>query len=343
MVALVLKVFGGMVPRRGEQHLDQINATDAENTLLYSGELRPLHRPALVHRFPKPGDTKFYAPLEPPSNGPPVIVDPPDPTVPPTPEPPPTTPGTGLGYDCSAYHDAIMSLNPTAYWPCDDAGPPVSIADIAGDSRDLSIYGTQQFPEYPSFLDDCPPAASWFVAAGPAFSPENYSPERVGRQDAALVTDTGGTWWVLAKPTNRMNVTSGIFRVDTGNNSYIRVALQFGGVKAAVINGTFDFFGSYSDFGTPVPVDTSVHHAYGIQWEPAQGRMTVWVDFVKRAVWYMTVTPVYGAAGERVFSFADRGSMTIQHGINFNRILNYEEIDILWSGYNRTFLGYVTP
>ena len=65
-----------MVPRVGEQHLDTPYATEAENTNLYSGELRPLHKPTLAHVFCQPGDACFYGPKDP---EPPIIVPPPPP------------------------------------------------------------------------------------------------------------------------------------------------------------------------------------------------------------------------------------------------------------------------
>lgn len=67
-----------MVPRLGNQHLKPPHATEAENCNLYSGELRPLNRPALAHKFCEPGDTCFITPK------------PEDPSIPP--EPPPEPP-----------------------------------------------------------------------------------------------------------------------------------------------------------------------------------------------------------------------------------------------------------
>lgn len=54
-----LGTFGGMVPRRGEQHLDEPYAVEATNTDLDSGELRPLIEPTLAHTFgpgPQPNE-----------------------------------------------------------------------------------------------------------------------------------------------------------------------------------------------------------------------------------------------------------------------------------------------
>jgi hypothetical protein len=45
-----------MVPRRGDQHLAQANATEAQNVNLYSGALRPLAEPTLTHAFLSPTD-----------------------------------------------------------------------------------------------------------------------------------------------------------------------------------------------------------------------------------------------------------------------------------------------
>ena len=76
--------FGGMIPRAGEQHMPPPHASEAENTNLYSGELRPLHKPSLAHRFAAPGDDDF------------ITFPPIDPSLPPgeTPgERPPTGPG----------------------------------------------------------------------------------------------------------------------------------------------------------------------------------------------------------------------------------------------------------
>ena len=62
MSSIIMEWFGGMIPRLGEEHLAQIGgepnvfAVDAENTNLYSGELRPLVRPSLAHTFCSPGD-----------------------------------------------------------------------------------------------------------------------------------------------------------------------------------------------------------------------------------------------------------------------------------------------
>lgn len=86
MSNIFLKWFGGMIPRMGEQNLKKermaetgffpsgmqprseslaprnVNATEAANVNLYSGELRPLTKPARAHEFARPGDDDFYAP-----------------------------------------------------------------------------------------------------------------------------------------------------------------------------------------------------------------------------------------------------------------------------------------
>lgn len=71
MALISLKWFGGMVPRMGEQHLPPIAATDAQNTNLYSGELRPMVVPALAHVFPEPTADDFKDPPDPPKLPPP--------------------------------------------------------------------------------------------------------------------------------------------------------------------------------------------------------------------------------------------------------------------------------
>ena len=75
---IALKWFGGMIPRRGRQHLPAPHATEAENCNLYSGELRPLRQPALAHQFCRPDQECWRTPI------------PDDPSVPP--EPPPEPP-----------------------------------------------------------------------------------------------------------------------------------------------------------------------------------------------------------------------------------------------------------
>lgn len=95
---IFLKWFGGMIPRLGEQHLkaqriretgyfkspgsiprppeveEGMYATDAQNTDLYSGELRPMVVPSLAHTFTQPTAEDFIE----------------EPETPPPPEPPPS-------------------------------------------------------------------------------------------------------------------------------------------------------------------------------------------------------------------------------------------------------------
>lgn len=59
MALISLKWFGGMIPRRGEQHLPPYSATEAQNTDLYSGELRPLIKASLSHQFERPTSDDF--------------------------------------------------------------------------------------------------------------------------------------------------------------------------------------------------------------------------------------------------------------------------------------------
>ena len=54
MSNIIIRPFGGMIPRRGDKHLPPHAASDAENCLLLSGELRPLHLPSLLAEFYPP-------------------------------------------------------------------------------------------------------------------------------------------------------------------------------------------------------------------------------------------------------------------------------------------------
>jgi hypothetical protein len=54
MTSIVVDEFGGMAPRYGEQELPPQLSTNAENCLLLSGELRPLHAVSLLYRFYPP-------------------------------------------------------------------------------------------------------------------------------------------------------------------------------------------------------------------------------------------------------------------------------------------------
>lgn len=51
MTSIVTRIFGGMVPRQGNQHLSDEYASLAKNCLLLSGELRPLHAPSKITDF----------------------------------------------------------------------------------------------------------------------------------------------------------------------------------------------------------------------------------------------------------------------------------------------------
>lgn len=51
MTSIVLEEFGGMLPRLGDEFLPDDKATDAENCILLSGELRPLHAPSKLEDF----------------------------------------------------------------------------------------------------------------------------------------------------------------------------------------------------------------------------------------------------------------------------------------------------
>ena len=89
MAVISLKWFGGMIPRAGEQPLPPPYATEAENCNLYSGELRPLNKPALAHVFWSPTETDLL-----------------------------TTSGVACKvYECDAYDTAIRASNPAVYYP----------------------------------------------------------------------------------------------------------------------------------------------------------------------------------------------------------------------------------
>lgn len=75
-----------MIPRRGEQHLPAPHATEAENVNLYSGELRPLKKPARAHEFCRPEDECWNTPLVDDPSFPPTL-----PECPPGGEPPVVT------------------------------------------------------------------------------------------------------------------------------------------------------------------------------------------------------------------------------------------------------------
>ena len=218
------------------------------------------------------------------------------------------------------------------------------VDDVSGNNRPLNVYGVEQYPLQPSFLDDG--RNSWLVDASLVISP-GYPPERLGLQDSSLVEEAGSTWVVSANPAGGSN----LFRIDVSNSSYLRVIWAndgfqgSAGIFAKLISpGVSDVQFSYSNFGTAVDVPYDGEpRTIAAQYEPLQQRLTIWVDFVLRAVWYVGESLTYGAASERVFSFADRGNMTMQHGVNFNRVLNFTEMEALKLGYDRSFLGYVTP
>ena len=118
MAFISLKWFAGIVPRRGRQHLDAPHATEAENCNLYSGELRPLKKPALVHKFCTPANDCWRQPLpEDPSN-------PPEPP----PEPPQCVPVVSqpIGVDaCKIYEcDSLETVGLFQHYPLYD--PSVS-------------------------------------------------------------------------------------------------------------------------------------------------------------------------------------------------------------------------
>ena len=80
-------------------------ATEAENCNLYSGELRPLHKPALAYHFCRPGDPCWHVPI------------PDDPSVPPEPpvEPPNCVP-------VAIYYAPLVIDPPIVIY---DTGPPM--------------------------------------------------------------------------------------------------------------------------------------------------------------------------------------------------------------------------
>jgi len=67
MTSIVIHEFGGMQPRVGDEFLPSEAASDAENCLLLSGELRPLHVPARIAEFYPPNthaeNTKQFGPI----------------------------------------------------------------------------------------------------------------------------------------------------------------------------------------------------------------------------------------------------------------------------------------
>ena len=75
MTAIKIRPFGGMIPRRGDKHLPDSAASDAENCLLLSGELRPLHAPSLINDFFPPATHQEIVD----ANGPEINPPPSDP------------------------------------------------------------------------------------------------------------------------------------------------------------------------------------------------------------------------------------------------------------------------
>jgi len=59
MTHIVLRNFGGMIPRLGQQHLPENMADVARNCLLLSGELRGLHSPELANDFTQDPDIDY--------------------------------------------------------------------------------------------------------------------------------------------------------------------------------------------------------------------------------------------------------------------------------------------
>ena len=59
MTSIVLRNFGGMIPRLGQQSLPDNMADVARNCLLLSGELRGLHSPVLINDFTQDPDVDY--------------------------------------------------------------------------------------------------------------------------------------------------------------------------------------------------------------------------------------------------------------------------------------------
>jgi hypothetical protein len=79
MANIKLPFFRGLVPRRGEQNMEQGQAVRAVNTDLDSGELRPMITPHLEKIFPRAGAGDFLAPTpEDPSDPIPDVPEPPN-------------------------------------------------------------------------------------------------------------------------------------------------------------------------------------------------------------------------------------------------------------------------
>lgn len=141
MSNITLKAFGGMVPRRGEQHLDTNHATDAENANLYSGELRPLNKPSLAHEFCKPDQPCFVSPkpIVPPIVRPPIPEDCIPPVIIQQPEDVGGEGGTPcLEYDCAAYEnylEAVPTLVNAVAVTTEVAELPYTFSTAGGDGK----------------------------------------------------------------------------------------------------------------------------------------------------------------------------------------------------------------
>lgn len=322
MTSIVLKVFGGMVPRRGEQHLEMVSATEAENTRLYSGELRPLNKPALAHTFSQPDDPEF--------------IQPPTTTLPPI---DPEGPIPGLGYDPDAYCDVVLSLLPEGYWKFDDAHGSGTIADYSGNGHHLTVYGAEQVGEQPPFIDDN--RTSWQSQQGLVVSPAT-PPERIGLNNSDLVPEGGASWWcIFGEPWGYSNV----MRVDVSNDSLFRIQYR---------PDTGDFWlwlytPEISKFSPAVyklggaTISTGSPKVFGLNFNSTFNTFTAYIDFVQQPKVTLTHTFVFGAAAEQVFSFAEYGNVRMQHGFCMTKELNENEVALLEDGYNRNFLSYVIP
>lgn len=328
MAAIVMTVFGGMVPRRGEQHLEVVSASDAENTLLYSGELRALNRPSIAHRFAQPGDRNFVSPALPPGQQPTVPGDP----IPPDAE---------LGYSASALHDKILELEPAGYWPMDDASADL-VTDVSGNLRNLAVYGTSQAPQQASLLDD-ETGRSWRSNAN-----AGNGLERIGRPDVNLVPINGHmSMFAVVGPIIR---NSEVFRVNTSNSSYW--VLEY--LQHQILNGesigrvvirlyddaTPGSFGYHvGDIEPNYDMDT---HTMGVVWDETFGAWQVYVDGVHTGGVSSQLLPV-GGGPSRVFSISAAGESHVQYVASWASAKSGDVFAALHLAYQRNFLDYVTP
>jgi hypothetical protein len=141
MAVISLKWFGGMIPRAGEQHLPPPHATEAENCNLYSGELRPLNKPALAHRFWSPTEFDIFPPII----GPPCLI-----------------------YDCSSYKDAILDIygpQLAFYFPLQenyDAGVAIDSSPLSYDgSRNATRSALRTDADQIPIMDICDQAVTY--------------------------------------------------------------------------------------------------------------------------------------------------------------------------------------